>query len=167
MYERRLAMLAYQIDEPIDPDKWFDPEKMPYRATLLRLQMAILSVPSIALSLTGSDEDFVEIRQNIPEQYRDQYTQFHSHVRDIRDEIAGEIVGWSQEVGVTYGNPYWHTRGLCAATMIATAAETDPVWTSSVRDVAKQSADNIGRPDWGQKIDSFLDDNIGLWLVGY
>jgi len=130
---------------------------------LLRLQVATFLAPFMVPILAVTDEEFHFYRREMPAAQVEHAEQ----IRSARDQMGVELVELAQEVGVTHGNPYWHVRGICAAAMMATAADADPAWAASLRDTAKQGAQNIGRPDWAEKIDGFGDTNTGLWLIGY
>lgn len=163
MHAFRLQVLTGSTEDTTELGRWFEPEKEPYRATLLRLQVATLMTPFIAPILAVTEEEFRSRRQEMS----DAEAENSERIRNARDQAGVELVELAQEVGVTYGNPYWHVRGICAAAMMATVAEADPAWAASLRATAKQGARDIGRPDWAEKIDGFGDTNTGYWLIGY
>ena len=67
----------------------------------------------------------------------------------------------------THQNSYWHARGLAAALIIGIVTEREQSWVDAVRAELDEVATRIGRADWIDKVDSFGDTNIGLWLLGY
>jgi hypothetical protein len=161
MHALRLQLLTNRVEgiDALTPQ--FDHDKEPYQAALAQLQVHTLVTPFMATML--SETEFDTYRQTVPAGQ----VEFAEQVRAARDQMGNQLVELAQEVGVTHGNPYWHVRGVCAAAILATAADADPAWAVSLRDTAKEGARNIGRTDWAEKIDGLWDTNGGLWLLGY
>jgi hypothetical protein len=65
-----------------------------------------------------------------------------------------------------YNNPYWYTRGLCAAFILGKAAGRDQ-WAASIHAEVEAMTSKIRRSDWLELIDTFGISNTGLWLFGY
>lgn len=163
MHALRLQILTNSLEgiDALRPQ--FDHDKEPYRAALSQLQVHTLVTPFMATMLMLSEAEFDTYRQTVPVEQ----AEFAGQIRAARDQMGNQLVELAQEVGVTHGNPYWHVRGVCAAAILATAANADPAWAASLRDTAKGGARNIGRPDWAEKVDGFGNTNEGLWLIGY
>lgn len=164
-----LALHALRIDllagSAVRPgDQWFSPEENLYQSDLEKLQRAVFAVPSIALALSTTNNEFQDMVQGGPAEVVD-------NLSAMRQDPLNTM-WWLKSLTDTmvrskHNNPYWYARGLCATAIVGLAGDGESPKVRRILMGAKEWAEVIGRPDWGEKLDSYGTDNEAMWLLGY